>query len=482
MLVLREDPAACPRCQGPLEQDPDVLDTWFSSALWPFSTLGWPERTQDLATFYPTSLLITGFDILFFWVARMIMMGVHFRRRDGFSLAASVPFRQVHIHGLVRDAERQKMSKTKGNVIDPMNVAERFGTDAVRFTLVAMAVPGGDIALSEGRMEGYQAFANKIWNAARFLFMTLDRAAAAGQWTPHALPAVAPMRPQGNDPVDRWLFSRLNAVARRVAAGLAEFRFHDVADALYHFIWHEFCDWYLELIKLRLAPGASGAQVGEAAENLFAAFDVVLRLLHPFMPFITEELWRTLAAGAGAAPPAPTLALAAWPVDAGFADAAAECQLELVQEAVSAVRARRAARQISPREGLALRLEARRPEEHAPLAANLGLIERLANVKASLAAGADSADPRLISTERLNLVLDLGQAFDAATERARLAKQREEARARLAAVAARLADPRFTERAPAHVRAEQERKRDEYTAQIEQLDQVLAALDSSAAN
>ncbi|MGH9393653.1 MAG: valine--tRNA ligase, partial [Terriglobales bacterium] len=237
ILVARQAPAAC-ACGSPLRQDPDVLDTWFSSGLWPFSTMGWPEATADLRDFYPTSLLVTGFDILFFWVARMIMLGVHF--------TAQVPFRQVYIHALVRDAERQKMSKTKGNVIDPLVVTEKYGTDAVRFTLAAMAAPGTDIALSEERMQGYAAFANKIWNAARFIFLTLNQSGA------DARPAAdAELQPQGAQLVDRWIFSRLRALAAELDRHLESFRFDLAADAVYHFFWDEFCDWYLELHKRR---------------------------------------------------------------------------------------------------------------------------------------------------------------------------------------------------------------------------------------
>ncbi|MGN6593529.1 MAG: valine--tRNA ligase, partial [Terriglobales bacterium] len=317
-LVAEEAPAVCPACGGALRQDPDVLDTWFSSGLWPFSTLGWPESTADLRDFYPTSLLITGFDILFFWVARMIMLGVHFTHE--------VPFREVYIHALVRDAERQKMSKTKGNVIDPLLVTEKYGTDAVRFTLAAMAAPGTDIALSEDRMAGYAAFANKIWNAARFIFLSANQAGAAA-------PAESPrhLRPLGAHMVDRWIFSRLNAVAAQMQRSLDGYRFHEAADTLYHFFWHEFCDWYIELTKLRLQAGDAAA-----VPNLLVAFDGALRLLHPVMPFITEELWTALHREA---PPAVSIALATFPEpDATAADSEAEAAVGALQAAVTDAR------------------------------------------------------------------------------------------------------------------------------------------------
>ena len=286
--MARETPAACPRCgSGRLEQDPDVLDTWFSSGLWPFSTLGWPDATEDLATFYPTSLLITGFDILFFWVARMIMLGIEFM--------GEVPFRQVYIHGLVRDAERQKMSKTRGNTIDPLVVTEKYGTDAVRMALLQGAAPGTDIVLTEERMESSRAFANKIWNAARFLFLNMERSGVE-PWTPENLEQFLPEP----DPVtlaapieDRWIFSRLNSCAEQVNRAIEQYRYHEAAQLLWHFFWHEFCDWYLELKKLDFREN-SGLTAGW--RNTLAAFETALRLLHPAMPFLTEELWQRLAA------------------------------------------------------------------------------------------------------------------------------------------------------------------------------------------
>jgi valyl-tRNA synthetase len=247
IAVSREDPTRCHRCgSSRLKQDPDVLDTWFSSGLWPFSTLGWPDDTEDLRTFYPTSLLITGFDILFFWVARMIMFGMEF--------VGTVPFRQVYIHALVRDAERQKMSKTKGNTIDPLVVTEKYGTDAVRMALLMAAAPGTDIALSEDRMESARAFANKIWNAARWVFMNMERSGVE-PWVPEDLGAYRPQGENGAVPVeDRWIFSRLSQVAERVNRATDQYRYHEVSQELWHFFWHEFCDWYLEFKKLHLEP------------------------------------------------------------------------------------------------------------------------------------------------------------------------------------------------------------------------------------
>ena len=273
-LVGRNAPTQCPTCtQKDFIQDSDVLDTWFSSALWPFSTLGWPEQTPDLKKFYPTSTLVTGLDILFFWVARMIMMGLKF-------MDNVPPFKEVYIHALVRDAEGQKMSKSKGNVVDPLHVMEDYGTDALRFTLASMASPGRDIKLAEERIEGYRNFANKIWNAARFILMNLD---GPRETVP----------PKERPFADRWILSRLNRTIREVTASLEQYRFDQASSHLYQFIWHEYCDWYLEMIKPSL-QNKDSAEAKRTRQTLVETFETVQRLLHPFMPFISEEIWQTL--------------------------------------------------------------------------------------------------------------------------------------------------------------------------------------------
>ena len=272
-IVGKTAPSVCPTCGShDCLRDPDVLDTWFSSALWPFSTLGWPDKTPELATYYPTSTLVTGLDILFFWVARMIMMGLKFM--------GDVPFRDVYIHALVRDAEGQKMSKSKGNVIDPLHVMEQFGTDALRFTLASMASPGRDIKLAEERIEGYRNFANKIWNATRFSLMHLDGPRIANPPAERSFP-------------DRWILSRFNHTTQVVTAELEAYRFDRAANALYQFIWHEYCDWYLELIKPTLQNPDSLDAPG-TRQTLIDVLEATMRLLHPFMPFLTEEIWQTL--------------------------------------------------------------------------------------------------------------------------------------------------------------------------------------------
>ncbi|MBI3621341.1 MAG: valine--tRNA ligase, partial [Nitrospirae bacterium] len=272
-IVAKEKPAQCPRCGSrELIQDPDVLDTWFSSALWPFSTLGWPKQTADLKTFYPTSVLVTSFDIIFFWVARMVMMGLYCMKE--------IPFRDVYIHALVRDAEGQKMSKSKGNVIDPLEVMSKYGTDALRFTLASMASPGRDIRLAEERIAGYRNFANKLWNAARFVLMNLDGASAPGPAAKQSLH-------------NRWIMSRLQHAVSEVTRSLDEYRFDEAANQLYHFIWNEYCDWHIEFAKLALSDQNSPV-AAETRATLAESFEALLRLLHPFMPYITEELWQAI--------------------------------------------------------------------------------------------------------------------------------------------------------------------------------------------
>jgi len=294
VLVSEESPGACSKCAGSgLRPETDVLDTWFSSALWPFATLGWPENTEDLRRYYPTDLMIMGFDILFFWGARMIMMGLKFMNE--------APFRELYIHALVRDAERQKMSKTKGNVIDPLEVTEKYGTDAVRFALAISAAPGTDIAFSYDKIESYRAFANKIWNAGRFILMNLEKLGPEARSRVAAAYEAASKNgfgPLPTDPTlelaDRWIFSRLATITQEIEDALVDYRFHEASHKVYHFFWHEFCDWYLEWIKPEITRPLGPEESCNAWANLLLVFESALHLLHPFMPFITEELWHRL--------------------------------------------------------------------------------------------------------------------------------------------------------------------------------------------
>jgi valyl-tRNA synthetase len=294
VMISEESPGACSKCSsGSLQPETDVLDTWFSSALWPFATLGWPEETDDLKRYYPTDLMIMGFDILFFWGARMIMMGLKFMDE--------VPFRELYIHALVRDAERQKMSKTKGNVIDPLEVTEKYGTDAVRFALAISAAPGTDIAFSYDKIESYRAFANKIWNAGRFIVLNLQKLAPEVRNRVSAATEGAEkggFKPLSADPTlalaDRWMFSRLVTITKEIEETLADYRFHEASFKVYHFFWHEFCDWYLEWVKPEITRTLGPDDSCNSWANLLMVFEAMLHLLHPFMPFITEELWHRL--------------------------------------------------------------------------------------------------------------------------------------------------------------------------------------------
>ncbi len=339
MTVARTTPAVCSKCQSTeIEQDPDVLDTWFSSGLWPFSTLGWPEQTEDLKTFYPTSLLITGFDILFFWVARMMMLGIW--------CTGQVPFREVHLHGLVRDAERQKMSKTKGNVVDPLELIDKYGTDACRIGLLVSAAPGADVALKEDRLAAARGFANKLWNASRLLFMNMERSRIA-------LPlevedqahAVLPMKSARIE--DAWIFDRFNECSATVNRALAIHRYHEAAQTLWDFLWHEFCDWYLEVKKLRFTENSGGTTDWRA---VLIIYEHSLRLLHPFMPFLTEELWQRLVhmtpdgAQPGSTPGLPvSVSLASFPrAHSQTANEAALRSFSLLQQVITAARELRA--------------------------------------------------------------------------------------------------------------------------------------------
>jgi valyl-tRNA synthetase len=372
VIVSRVDPSKCPKCgSSELRQDPDVLDTWFSSALWPFSTLGWPEKTADFQRYYPTSVLITAYDILFFWVARMIMMGLHF--------TGQVPFRAVYLHSLVRTPTGEKMSKSKGTGLDPVALNEQYGTDAMRFCLASMAAPGTDIVLSDDRLGGAKAFANKIWNAARFLFVNLDKFEQGGilleELAAPDLRAQAPHAYDGTVPlVDRWMFARLAGTVKIGNAALAEYRFHEAAQAVYQFFWGDFCDWYIEWVKPELQQ-QDRARAAAAWKNLFAGFDAALRLLHPFMPFLTEELWHRLPQRAGA----KSIALDAYPEARDvWQDAEALREFGLVQEIIQALRTIRAEMKLDPKRKLAGEFYSGDAEIRGVVEANLDGIMRLA--------------------------------------------------------------------------------------------------------
>ncbi|HEX7679253.1 MAG TPA: valine--tRNA ligase, partial [Thermoanaerobaculia bacterium] len=441
MIVARETPAKCPKCGGTqLEQDTDVLDTWFSSGLLPFTTLGWPEKTRDQVVFYPTTLLITAYEILFFWVARMIMFGCHFmdghaqdpkiRQASGWGDKKndSVPFRQVYIHALVRDAERQKMSKTKGNVIDPLEIIEKFGTDATRFTLAAMAAPGTDIAFSPSRTEGYRNFANKIWNAARFMFMNVDRIepglrpGGGQECPPHTGRGVAGFSAAALE--DRWILSRFNRVTKSVNEALDTYRFHEAANSIYDFFWGEFCDWYIELIKPRLMAENDQQAAATACANLVQVFDASLRLLHPVMPFITEEIWQAMYDGA---PPLKSVALAAYPqADDGQVNLQAETDMAVLQDLIVCVRNLRAELKVEPKVKVPIEVFAHDAETRRLIEENRGSVERLAGVEqVNFVETSRAKLPGARSTARFDVHVVYERKIDVAAERERLTKELE---------------------------------------------------------
>jgi len=349
--VAMEAPKRCENCQSQrLVQDEDVLDTWFSSALWPFATMGWPEETEDLKTFYPTDLMSTGFDIIFFWVARMIMMGLRF--------AGDIPFRHVFINGLVRDFKRRKMSKSEGNIIDPLEMIDKYGTDALRFTLAALAIPGMDISLSEERMAGYRAFCNKIWNAARFVLMNLE----------DCNPSI---KEEDLTLADQWIRSRLSKITAELNQALENYKFYEAADKVYHFVWHEFCDWYIELVKPSLKAGNKTSQT-----VLVEALDQILRLLHPFMPFITEEIWQHLP-GSG-----QSLVVASFPhPKPELIKEDVETSMKLLQEAIVGVRTIRAENRIAPQVKIELWLKVDRKKDQKLIEDHQLYFQTLANIR-----------------------------------------------------------------------------------------------------
>ncbi len=425
--VAMEAPGRCAKCgANDLAAEPDVLDTWFSSALWPFSTLGWPEDTALLRRFYPTSVLVTGFDILFFWVARMMMMGLHFLK--------AVPFRDVYVHALVRDEEGQKMSKSKGNVIDPLEIIDRYGTDAFRFTLAAFAAQGRDIKMSEKRVEGYRHFINKIWNAARFTLMHLE-----------SEPTLPPREELSL--ADRWILSRLADAARETRRALEAYRFNDAAATLYRFVWHEFCDWYLEAAKPALQdPERPGAQAAARAV-LGRVLRDALVLLHPFVPFVTEEIWHHLPGTSG------SISRAALPEVSAFQDAAAEERMGILIAAVTAVRNLRGETGIAPGQSLEALVHAARPEVRETLAGERELVMRLARLSA-LSFLELPERPRGAATAvaaGATIYVRLEGVLDFAREAARLEKELGKIEKELGTLERKLGNAEFLAKAPAEV-------------------------------
>ncbi len=430
LTVASQDPSACSSCGSPaLEQESDVLDTWFSSALWPFSTLGWPERTRELEFYYPTSLLVTGFDILTFWVARMIMMGLKFM--------GEVPFRHVYIHALVRDIEGRKMSKSLGNVIDPLEVIEQYGADAFRFALAAFAAQGRDIKLSMERVEGYRNFMNKLWNAARFVLMNLDQEVLG-----------EPFSFEGNRPlVERWILSRLTRTLTEVREHLDAYRFNEAAGAIYQFLWHEYCDWFLEWIKPSLYRPSHPSEKQRTQAVMLEVLLQVLKVLHPFAPFITEEIWHSIPGRDG------SIMNASFPLPRPeLLDQKAEAEVQLLQAVVGGIRNLRAEMGIPP--GAQLNVVLIPPAGlEALLKEHQEMICTLGRVKDLLVDSKASRPPMAVYSvsETVEIHLLLHGVLELEKEQERLIREKEEIERELEAVRAKLANQGFVQKAPAQV-------------------------------
>jgi len=441
-----------------LVRDPDVLDTWFSSALWPFSTLGWPERTPELARYYPSEVLVTGFDIIFFWVARMMMMGLHFM--------GEVPFRTVYVHGLVRDERGQKMSKSKGNVIDPLDLIEVYGADALRFTLAAMESQGRDVKLSKERVEGYRNFGTKLWNAARFCQM--NRCIPVPGWDPHSATAT----------LNRWILGALAETAAGATQALEEFRFDVYAGGLYQFVWGTFCDWYLELAKAALA-GPDGAEKDETRATAAFVLDTVLLLLHPVMPFLTEEIWHALAdRGPGPCEGARTLMTEPWPEAASLPrDPAAEAEVAWVIALVSEVRTIRGEMGIPPGREIAAHLKDAHGETLARLGRWRAAVLRLARLsEITPIAGEVPRGAAQGVVGEATLVLPLEGVIDLVAERARLGREIARQREEIRRLDQKLANPAFVSRAAEGVVEETRQKREAAAATAARLEAALARI------
>jgi valyl-tRNA synthetase len=438
MFAATDEPAECVECgSGKLEQDPDVLDTWFSSGLWPFSTLGWPEETEDLKYWYPTSVLETGYDILFFWVARMITLGLYNMEE--------VPFRHVYLHGLIRDAQGRKMTKSRGNVVDPLELIEKFGTDALRFTLATGGTPGNDFRLFDEKLEASRNFANKLWNAARFVVQSFGEETIA-------LPSTGPASARADWPLeDRWIVSRTLATARDVNKLLGDFQLNEAGRVLYDFFWSEYCDWYLEMAKVRLKDGDNSP-----LPVLAWVLQTGLRLLHPIMPFVTEAIWQHLRDHVDGLSEA--LIVAPYPAGDGEVDPEAEGQASLLMDVVRAIRNIRAERGVDPgrfveayvcTNGAGPIIEGSRP-----------IVETLARVRplhvVPSAADAPSEGVATAVLAQAQVVMPLKGLIDTDAERGKLSKQLAEAEADVERLASRLSDEQFRSRAPDHVIKRQE--------------------------
>ncbi len=444
MIVSKEAPEKCPCCGGnELIQDPDVLDTWFSSGLWPFSTMGWPKKTKELEKFYPTSVLVTSFDIIFFWVARMIMMGIKFM--------GDIPFSDVYIHALVRDADGQKMSKSRGNVIDPLIMMDKYGTDALRFTLVALAAQGRDIKLSEERMEGYRNFVNKLWNASRFVFMNLEDGKNYNDDTSMVCSDLL---------MDRWILSRFRMTVRDVRSSIEEYRFNEAASLLYQFIWHEYCDWYIEASK-PILNGESGEDAKEACRSvIFNLLKDILRMLHPFMPFVTEEIWHGMGHE-------ESILLSGYPeVREELIDNEAIVEADFIMELIKGVRNLRFELNIPLNAEVKLAYVEGGGASESIVKREEYLVKRLAKVSSIEGSNGRPASSIPLVIKDVELFMLLDGAVDLKEEERRLKKGRDKALKELDMIERKLANKGFLEKAPKDVVAKERKKAAELSEKI----------------
>ena len=455
VMVSEEDVSTCTKCGGGrLNMDQDVLDTWFSSGLWPFSTMGWPEQTEDLATFYPTAVLVTGYDILFFWVARMAMLGIKFM--------GQVPFRQVLLHGLLRDQHGEKMSKTKGNGLDPLEMVERFGADALRFSLAAGTVLGRDMVLQEATIEGYRNFINKLWNAARFTSAHIERLG-----TPQA------PRPQDLSLFDRWITGRLSEVAVLVNRHLESRRFNEAAKELYGFVWHELCDWYVEIVKPVLYGDLGEAGQAAALGTLHGTLTGALRLLHPIMPFVTEELWQRLSPGAG------SIMIQPYPTGDGVApDHESMLSAGQLVELIQAVRTIRGEHGVKPRQTVDIVVAAASNGLPALIHREREIIHALAGIgELTVAEHFEKQEGYGWAVGRgFEVFVSLKDIIDVEQERQRIGREREKTAGRIQQLSGKLDNPAFVDNAPAHIVAKNREELSLLQSQLGKLDESLSQL------
>jgi len=452
-LVSMEDLTECPYCGAEVEQDPDVLDTWFSSQLWPFSTMGWPEETDDFKKFYPTHVMETGYDILFFWVARMIMAGMKFTGKP--------PFKEVFLHGLVRDAQGRKMSKTLGNVVDPVDLIETYGADAVRFTLAILCVPGTDLPLDPKRMEGYRAFGNKLWNAGRYVLMQVGED--------------VPGRPERDalGPWDRWILEEYARCVHAVNEALEEFKFYEAAQSIYQFVWHKYCDWYVEASKVALRENQPVRRADAARWTLVHVLDGVLRLLHPFMPFITEEMWQRVPGRTG------RIMVAPYPVVQAEPPAREAPAIEMLQEAINRIRNVRAEKGLAPKTPLNAALLPTVPEAEPALRASEEEVKMLAHLSELTVTGSAVADAAWTATPSAGFEIFTRQpvaASDPVAERKRLEAGLKKALGEREKFKKKLDNPAFTQKAPPEVVEKNRALCEEFERKVSSIEAALKEL------